>query len=168
MEQTMRTVDLFVTTSLRGSAKGPGRVMYVLRTTLKSGKVHESIPEVAEYDDVSERKLILLAARDALTHMNFACMIVLHTECDYITSVLCQGWLARWQQNGWKNSRDKEVKDACLWSMLLQDLEEDGHVLTAVTEKHEFVDWMRWKMQVAQPYKNMFAKLDEKPDWQQG
>lgn len=168
MQEQMKTVDLFVTTSLRGSAKGTGRVMYSLRTTLKSGKVHESIPEVAEYDDTSERKLILLAARDALTHMNFACMIVLHTECDYITSVLCQGWLTHWQQSGWKNSRGKEVKDACLWSMLLQDVEEDGHVFTAVTEKHEFVDWMRWKMQVAQPYKNMFAKLDEKPDWQQG
>ena len=164
----MQTVDLFVTTSLRGSAKGTGRVMYILRTTLKSGKVHESTPEVAEYDDTSERKLILSAIRDALTHMNFACIIVLHTECEYITSVLCQGWLTRWQQNGWRTSRDKEVKDACLWSMLLQDLEEDGHVLTAVTEKHEFVDWMRWKMQVAQPYTNVFTKLDEKPDWQQG
>lgn len=167
MEQTMRTVDLFITTNLRGSAKGPGRVMYVLRTLKKDGKPYESRPAVAEYDDTSERKLILSAIRDALSYLKYPCMVVAHTECDYIASVLSQGWLTRWQQNGWRTSRDKEVKDACLWSMLLQDMEEDGHVLTAVAEKHEFVDRMRCEMALAKPYKDVFIQMDKNADWQQ-
>ncbi len=137
--------------------------MYLLRTELSGGKKYESEPEVAAYEDATERTLVLYAVRDALSRMKYACQITVHTECEYFASVLSQGWLSRWQSNGWRNSRGKEVKDACLWSLLMQDLEEDGHILDAVAEKHEFVEWMRWKMQIATPYTGHFSKADEKP-----
>lgn len=159
----LKTVEIFVTTDLRGRAKGAGRVMYILRTGLADGRSYESEPEAAEYEEATERTLVLYAVRDALSRMKYACQITVHTECEYFASVLSQGWLSRWQMNGWKNSRGKEVKDAELWEMLLQDLEEDGHILDAVAGKHEFVEWMRWNMQLATPYTGHFSKISEKP-----
>ncbi len=117
---------------------------------------------MAEYDETTERKLILYAVRDALNRLKYSCSVTVHTECEYIASVLMQGWLDRWQRNGWKSSRGREVKDAVLWSMLLQDLEETGHVLTAVAEKHEYSEWMRWNMQIAQTYKETFCRMEKR------
>lgn len=157
----MREVGLYIGTTLRGSAKGPGRVMFLLKTKRKTGQDYESTPEVGEFADTTERRLVLLGILEALKRLNYACTVTVHTECDYIQSVLSQSWLDKWQQSGWQNSRGKPVKDADLWKQLLKELEESGHILTAVAEKHEYSDWMRWKMSLTGAYKDTFSKVQK-------
>ena len=106
---------------------------------------------------------MLYAIRDAINRLNFACAVTVYTECEYIGSVISQGWLDRRQRNGWQNSRGREVADAVLWSMLLQDLEETGHVLAAVAGKHEYSEWMRWELVAARPNEDTFSPLEKIP-----
>ena len=54
MENELKVVDIFIGTTLRGSAKGSGRVMYIMRTTRKNGSDYEAAPQIAEYDDTTE------------------------------------------------------------------------------------------------------------------
>ena len=159
----MQTVDVYIGTSLRGRASGPGRVMYIMRVKLKSGNVHESDPEAAEYDDATESSLVLYAIRDAIARMNYACRIVIHTECNYVAAALNQHWPEEWRRNGWRNAKEKEIKNAVLWSMLLEDLEESGHLMEAESGKHEWSEWMQWKLPFTAPLKNVFKKLAKVP-----
>ena len=155
----MQTVDIYIGTSLRGRAKGAGRVMYVMWAKLQSGKVKESDPEVAEYDDATESRLVLYAIKDALIRTNYACRVVIYTECDYVAAAINQHWPEEWQKNNWK-SKGKDVKDAVLWSMILQELEESGHQLEAEKEKHTWSEWMRWNFPMTKPLKSVFKKVD--------
>ena len=157
----MKTVDIYIGTSIRGPGRGAGRVMYLMKTKLQSGADHESAPEVAEYDDATESRLVLYALRDAMGRMNFACHVVIHTECEYVAAAINQHWPEAWQENAWKSSKGKEVKDAVLWSMILQDLEEQGHELVAEPGKHEYSQWMYWKLPLAKAYKDTFCRMEK-------
>ena len=157
----MQTVEIFIGTSLRGPAKGVGRVMYLMRTKLKSGADKESAPEIAEYDNATESRLVLYAIRDAIGRLKYACKVVIHTECEYVAAAIEQHWPEAWQENAWKSSKGKEVKDAVLWSMILQDLEESGHELTAERGKHEWSQWMQWNMPITKAYKDTFYKVEK-------
>ena len=81
MENELKVVDIFIGTTLRGSAKGSGRVMYIMRTTRKNGSDYEAAPQIAEYDDTTESESVLRAIRDALQRLHYACTVVIHTEC---------------------------------------------------------------------------------------
>lgn len=135
--------------------------MYIMHTSLQNGKEHESKPEVAEYDNTTENCLVLHAVYDSLTHMNYACRLVIHTECDYVAAAINQHWPENWQQNNWKNSKGKDVKDATLWGMILQEIEETGHALEAKKGKHGWSEWMRWNLPLTQPLKDAFKKMEK-------
>ena len=90
-KEEMREVGLYIGTTLRGSAKGTGRVMFLLKTKRKTGQDYESSPEVGEFADTTERRLVLLGILEALKRLNYACTVTIHTECDYIQSVLSRG-----------------------------------------------------------------------------
>ena len=157
----LKTVDVFIGTSIRGPAKGVGRTMYILRTKLRSGTEYEGAPEVAEYDDGTESRLVLYAIRDALMRLNYACRVVVHTECTYVAAAITQHWPEKWQGNNWQSGRNKEVKDSVLWSLILQELEEGGHELVAEAGKHEYSSWMQWKMALVRAYKDVFSKVEK-------
>lgn len=155
----MTTVEVFIGTSLRGPARGTGRTMYLMRTKKRNGEDHESIPEVAEYEDTTESRLVLYAVKEAIGRLNFACEVVIHTECDYVAAAVNQKWPEGWQENGWKSSKGKEVKDAELWGSIMQILEESGHELKAEPGKHEWSQWMAWKMPLATALREIFTKI---------
>lgn len=86
MENELKVVDIFIGTTLRGSAKGSGRVMYIMRTTRKNGSDYEAAPQIAEYDDTTESESVLRAIRDALQRLHYACTVVIHTECSNVAA----------------------------------------------------------------------------------
>lgn len=157
----MKQVDVFVTASIRGPARGTGRVMYIMRTQKKSGGDYESKPAIAEYDEATESRLVLYAVRDALQRLKYDCRVTIYTESLYIKSVLENHWLEEWERKGWKNAKGKEIQDSILWSQIYQLLDETGHELTAEHSSHEFTQWMRWKMQLVHAYKDVFWEVKE-------
>lgn len=152
----LQTVDIYIGTSLHGPARGTGKVMYIMRAKLPSGKDHESAPEAGEYDDTTEGRLVLCSIRDALQRLNYACRVVVHTECNYVAAAITQHWPERWKVSGWRNSHGEEVKDAILWEMILQETKESGHELEAEAGKHEYSGWIAWQLPLAQTYKDTF------------
>jgi len=132
-----------------------------MKTELTNGKEHESKPAIMELMEGTQHRLVLYAIRDALQRLNFACKVVIHTESAYVASVFDQGWLAKWSDHGWRTSKGEEVKDSVLWSQILQEIEENGHDVTAVSGKHEFSEWMHWKIELAHGLTNGFSELKE-------
>ena len=58
----MRTVEIYVGTTLRGSAKGVGRGMYIMQSRMPDGRVHEKKAAV-EIDGGTESRLVLYCLR---------------------------------------------------------------------------------------------------------
>lgn len=108
MENELKAVDIFIGTTLRGSAKGSGRVMYIMRTKRKNGSDYEAAPQIAEYDDTTESASVLYAI---------------------------------------------------LWEMVLQQIEDGGHILLAESEKHEYAEWMRFNLPLKRALKDIFAAV---------
>ena len=161
MDEALKRVDIYIGTSIRGPNRGTGRCVYVMKSTKKNGEPYESAPEIAQYEDATENRLIIYAIREALNRLNYACEVVIHTESRYTAAVFNQHWLEEWQRNGWKNKRHKDVVDSGLWMVIQQEIEKSGHLMQAETGKHEFSDWMRWKLAVVQERNNEFSKVDK-------
>lgn len=172
----MRQVDIYITAGIRGPARGDARVMYLMRTKRNDGSDHESLPSVAGYAGVTEARLVLLALRDALQRMRYACRIVIHTESAYIASAVNNRWMEAWERHGWKNARGKEVRDSTLWSQVCQLTDEAGHELCAECGSHEYSHWMRFQMPLADAKEDIFSEVREcspglvhdRVDWETG
>ena len=104
-------IEMFVSATLRGSAKGTGKVMYTMRTKQENGQNYEKPPEIGKAESPANRLGVWSICR-ALERLPSDREIVIYTENSYIASVINQCWSERWARNGWKNSRGKEIKDA--------------------------------------------------------
>ena len=47
-----------------------------------------------------------------------------HTRSRYIIETMNQGWIGRWQQNGWRTNRGQEVKNQDLWKELIENIQD--------------------------------------------
>ncbi|MCM1190646.1 MAG: hypothetical protein NC541_15305 [bacterium] len=126
------------------------------------GRDYEADPNIAAYENATESSLVLHALRDALQRLKYACEVVVHTDCSYIAAAIGQGWPEVWAGKNWKNSRGEEVKDSVLWDMILEELEEGGHILRVEKGKHEYRNLMRWKLQMVAAYRDVFMPVR---DW---
>ena len=152
------TIEMFVSVTLRGSAKGTGKVMYTLRTK-KNGENYEKPPEIGKAESTANR-LVLWSICRALERLPSNREIVIYTENSYIASVINQCWPERWARNGWKNSRGKEIKDADLWKKILEEVREVGHCITAVEGRHEYSDAFSYNMPKIDVKSNIFTKVE--------
>ncbi len=50
------------------------------------------------------------------------------------------GWVDKWEENGWKTSKNTPVRDSEKWSLMRKFL--IGHDFRFVTGKHEYLEWM--------------------------
>lgn len=69
--------------------------------------------------DTTNNRMELRAALEALRTLAEPHQVILHTDSQY----LCQGitdWLPRWEQDNWRKSTTKEVKNQDLWRELAQ------------------------------------------------
>lgn len=152
-------IEMFVSATLRGSAKGTGKVMYTMRTKQENGQNYEKPPEIGKAESTANR-LVLWSICRALERLPSDREIVIYTENSYIASVINQGWPERWARNGWKNSRGKEIKDADLWKKILEEVREVGHRITAVEGRHEYSDAFSYNMPKIDVESNIFTRVE--------
>jgi ribonuclease HI len=72
----------------------------------------------AEADSTNNR-MELTAAVMALKALTRPCRVELTTDSEYLQKGFTEGWLERWQRNGWKTAARKPVANADLWRELL-------------------------------------------------
>ncbi len=70
--------------------------------------------------ETTNNRMELMAAICALQLLNRQCDVALYTDSAYLCNAFRQGWLARWQQNGWLTANKREVENRDLWEALLK------------------------------------------------
>lgn len=81
----------------------------------------------------TNNRMELLAAIVALEALPQPAQVVLFTDSQYLSRALTEGWLQRWQTNGWRTADRTPVKNVDLWQRLL----------TALARHRVEVRWLR-------------------------
>ncbi|MBO4318276.1 MAG: ribonuclease HI [Mailhella sp.] len=66
----------------------------------------------------TNNRMEILAVVKALQALKEPCDAELWTDSQYVAKAMTNGWLAKWEGNGWKTAGKKPVKNQDLWTQL--------------------------------------------------
>ncbi len=61
----------------------------------------------------------LTAAIKGLESLKQPCAVDVFTDSQYVRNAFAEGWLAKWQRNGWKTTGRQAVSNEDLWRRLI-------------------------------------------------
>lgn len=111
----MFRVKIFIETSHKSIRPADGWYWAVVEYITAKG------PATIEYRDhmhATWNQLELTALSKALKALKRPCETEIYTENRYISGAITQGWLKRWQENGWKTEKGEPVKHRELWETI--------------------------------------------------
>lgn len=137
----MKTVHIYIDTSIKGPRRRDGVVQYILAFEASNGKTADRGSKIRK-ENTTENQLTLLGLEAALKHLNTACHLVLHLECAYVASVLKNRWYEKWRYSGWMSAKNEYVSDAKTWQSIeyLLNAQEFEVILK---QEHTYREWMR-------------------------
>ncbi len=71
--------------------------------------------------NTTNNRMELTAAVMALRALKRPCVVHLYTDSQYLKKAFTDGWLEKWQKNGWKTASKQPVKNQDLWLQLLEE-----------------------------------------------
>lgn len=94
---------------------GPGGWAAVLRSGAHTKEISGS-----EAHSTNQR-MELTAALRALQALKWPCRVRIHSDSAYLVNAFRQGWLRKWQGNGWRTASGSAVENQDLWEALLEE-----------------------------------------------
>ena len=77
--------------------------------------------EISGYEEnTTNNKMELTAAIKALERLKESCEVELYSDSAYLVNAFLEGWLTKWQMNGFKSSNKKPVQNVDLWQKLIE------------------------------------------------
>lgn len=107
-------VEIFTDGACRGNP-GPGGWGVLLRYGDTEKHLSGAEP------DTTNNRMELIAAIEGLRALTRACKVEVTTDSQYVKRGITE-WLPNWKAKGWKNGRNKPVKNADLWQQLDQEV----------------------------------------------
>ena len=68
----------------------------------------------------TNNRMELTAAIRGLETLKWPCNVVLKSDSAYLINAFNQGWLKKWEGNGWINAKKEPVENQDLWFRLLE------------------------------------------------
>ena len=80
--------------------------------------------EVSGYaPSTTNNRMELTALLEGLAALKTPCTVQVHSDSTYVVNAFRQGWLTRWQRNGWRTSQGAAVENQDLWQAILRAAE---------------------------------------------
>jgi len=102
----------------------PGRGGY--GTVLLFGERRKELSQ--GYRLTTNNRMELLGAIVGLEALTRPCTVALWSDSQYVVHAMTKGWLAGWQQKGWRTASKQPVKNQDLWQRLVRAVEP--HTIT--------------------------------------
>src|SRR5215210_6227963 len=83
--------------------------------------------------DTTNQRMELKAAVEALKYLDHPSDVRLHADSAYLINGMEQKWYQNWEQNGWRTSAKKPVKNPDLWKGLV-----------TLSDRHD-IQWLKVK-----------------------
>lgn len=96
------------------------------------------------------------ALEEALSRISKPCSITVWTDCKYVENALDHDWIRKWEDNGWKSSKGKEICDVASWQEISQYTKQ--HTIKAMPNKGTaYQNWMQTELKRAN--KDTFRRM---------
>jgi ribonuclease HI len=69
----------------------------------------------------TNNRMELRSVVEGLRALKRPCRVRVHVDSSYVKNAFTNGWLDRWQRNGWRTSAKQPVKNRELWQELLEE-----------------------------------------------
>jgi len=120
-----KTVELYTDGACSGNP-GPGGWCAILIYNSAEKTVSGGEPKT------TNNRMELTAIIEGLKALKFPCKVNLYSDSSYSINPFLQGWIYRWQMNGWSRGKT-EVKNRDLWEALLTEVAK--HEVTFIKVK---------------------------------
>ncbi len=88
----------------------------------------EKRKEISGYaPSTTNNRMELTALLEGLAALKAPCSVQVHSDSTYVVNAFRQGWLSRWQKNGWRTSQAGAVENRDIWQAILR-AQEPHHV----------------------------------------
>lgn len=67
----------------------------------------------------TNNRMEIFAAIAGLEALKFPCKVKLYSDSRYLVDAMTQGWVKRWQENGWWRTKKQKATNVDLWEKLL-------------------------------------------------
>lgn len=124
-------VTVYVESGIRGPARRSGAGTWLVEYIRKDGAPETRPVDPADavtwLPDTTQAALELNMLIDALSILTKPCSVRINTECEHILNVFENGWIKKWKESDWQNSKGKPVANAELWQQVSEyiDVHED-------------------------------------------
>lgn len=109
----MKKIELYTDGACSGNP-GPGGYGAILRF----GDIEKELS--GGEPNTTNNRMELLAAIVGLSALRERCEVTLYSDSQYLVNAIRQGWVTKWQKNGWKTASREPVKNPDLWQKLLE------------------------------------------------
>lgn len=142
----MKEVNIYVETDIPPMKSCKGRAIYVLETILSSGP--RTKDGLVEMERATQNRITLEALEESLERIKEPCYITVWTDCGYVAGALNNHWPEKWSQNGWKNSKGREICDVASWQAIAEHIKK--HTIRAMPNKGTtYQNWMQTELKRA-------------------
>ncbi len=88
--------------------------------TVLISEQHQARKEISGAEpSTTNNRMELTAAIKGLESLKQPCAVDVFTDSQYVRNAFAEGWLAKWQRNGWKSAGRKAVLNEDLWRRLI-------------------------------------------------
>lgn len=98
-------------------------------------------------DHTTNNRMEMMAAIKGLQALKRPCQVDLYSDSAYVVNAFNNGWIKKWQGNGWRTSKKEPVENQDLWQELIE-----------MCETHE-VHWHKVKGHSDNEYNNRCDRL---------
>lgn len=70
--------------------------------------------------DTTNNRMELFALLAGLRILKYPCSVHVVTDSQYLRKAFTDGWILKWQKNGWQSSSRQPVKNQDLWEELIE------------------------------------------------
>jgi ribonuclease HI len=123
-----------------------GRAIYTLETQTSKGPA--DVTRIEEIEATANEAAIMVINK-ALEHIKPGCPVEIYTESSYVANGL-GGWVQKWQQEGWKTSKGKDIANCDGWRRMMELLEGREYTVH-LQEEHSFRRWMETQITRKKP-----------------
>ena len=129
-------ISIFIKSRFRGNPRGAGEAAAIVEYIDRNGKSHIRQQRI-QIDHDTKNALELKICNAAMRLLLKPCEITLYIDCDYLINAHRQGWVKRWQQDGWKRANGKPPANVEDWKQFFMLTEIHKIEFAAYDDRHE-------------------------------
>lgn len=143
----MREINLYIVITAHGPKKQDGAYGWVLESIRENGEPDPRTKSgIGIRENTIDRDLALEAVAESLGHLNTECLVHIHLDPAYMAKTFPtfwdNGWVSRWEENGWRTAKGDEVKNAHLWKNCLSALRGNSVVYARPSDGNPYKAWI--------------------------